>query len=134
MLRIERKRKRGRLLQQAVFKANLLRRRICGQGKALTNLADSEEKYRTLLENAHDGIIMMADERPIFANATLMEILGYEPWEFEALTLNDFLPDTPLGRDLFGDIHRRRIKVDCALSASLINVGGRMSSLPSFPI
>ncbi len=123
-------------------KINVIRRE---REKAVTDLADSEEKYRTLVENAHDGIIMMADERPIFANATLMEMLGYEPWEFAALTLDDVLPDTPLGRDLVGDIHGRRIKgekvpsryegqlmkkdgtiIDCAFSASLINIGGRM--------
>lgn len=122
-------------------KINVIRRE---REKAVEDLADSEEKYRTLVENAHDGIVMMAGERPVFANTALMEMLGYEKTELASITIDDILADTPLGKPLVGDYYRRRLRgedvptkyegqlrkkdgtiIDCSFSASLITVGGR---------
>ncbi len=122
-------------------KINVIRRE---REKAVEDLADSEEKYRSLVENAHDGIVMMVGERPVLANTPLMEMLGYEKTELASLTIDDILADTPLGKPLVGDYYRRRLRgedvptkyegqlrrkdgtiIDCSFSASRINVGGR---------
>ncbi|MFO8112174.1 MAG: 7TM diverse intracellular signaling domain-containing protein [Desulfosalsimonadaceae bacterium] len=122
-------------------KINVIRRE---REKAVGDLADSEEKYRTLVENAHDGIVMMAGKRPVLANTPLMEMLGYKKTELASLTIDDILPDTPLGKPLVGDYYRRRLRgedvptkyegqlrkkdgtiIDCSFSASRITVGGR---------
>ncbi len=122
-------------------KINVIRRE---REKAVEALADSEEKYRNLVENAHDGIVMLLDERPVFANNALMEMLGYPPKEFMSLAMADLLPETPTGKDLVIARYRKRIRgedvpsryegqmmkkdgtvIDCVFSASGINIGGR---------
>ena len=112
--------------------------------KAVKDLAESEEKYRTVVENAHDGILMIVEERPVFANATMLKMLNYEPVAFSLLKLENLLPDTPLGRELVTDRHRRRMRgedvptryegqmvkkdgtiIDCVFSSSYITIEGR---------
>ncbi|MBN2078547.1 MAG: PAS domain S-box protein [Spirochaetes bacterium] len=111
--------------------------------KAVESLAESENRYRTLVENAHDGIMMIVEGRTVFANTALHEILGYEPGALLSSSLDDLLPDTPLGKDLVGNRYRRRIRggdeptryegqmmrrdgtiIDCMFSASLIEIRG----------
>lgn len=40
-------------------------------------LRDSEEKYKTLVENSHDGIMIVRNFRILYANDTLCNMLGY---------------------------------------------------------
>ncbi len=48
-------------------------------------LAQSEERYRTLVEESFDGIWIQKGFRIIFANRRLHEMLGYEEGELEGL-------------------------------------------------
>lgn len=44
-------------------------------------LRESEEKYRLIVENAHDGIEITQSDKIFFANARFAEMLGYTPAE-----------------------------------------------------
>ncbi len=111
--------------------------------KAVESLAESENRYRTLVENAHDGIMLIVEGRTVFANAALHDILGYEPGTLLTVPLDDLLPDTPLGKALVGNRYRRRVRggdeptryegqmmrrdgavIDCLFSASMIDLHG----------
>ena len=47
-------------------------------------LSESEVKFRTVVENANDGIIMLKDMKVVFANDKLYEIVGYSREQVEA--------------------------------------------------
>ncbi|MGC8660046.1 MAG: PAS domain-containing sensor histidine kinase, partial [Desulfomonilaceae bacterium] len=47
------------------------------------NLLEREERYRSLVENSFDGIILQKGLTIVFANTRLYEMLGYEPGELE---------------------------------------------------
>ncbi|MFH1022020.1 MAG: DUF294 nucleotidyltransferase-like domain-containing protein [Planctomycetota bacterium] len=64
---------------------NLERRRW----QAETALRGSEEKYRSLVEGTTDGILLVLQDRPVYANKTLLQDLGYTETE---------LPQVPLDR------------------------------------
>jgi PAS domain S-box-containing protein len=50
--------------------------------KAMENaLRESEEKYKTLIENSQDGIFAIIDDRIVFANNTFCRMVGYTPKE-----------------------------------------------------
>lgn len=48
-----------------------------GEREAQRALAESEMKYRTLVENARDIIVIVQDDRYVYANPALETILGY---------------------------------------------------------
>jgi PAS domain S-box-containing protein len=49
--------------------------------RTLRALEDSEEKYRNVVENAHDGIAIIQDGRFKFVNQRLAQMAGYAPDE-----------------------------------------------------
>jgi PAS domain S-box-containing protein len=69
-----------------------VKRKTQEQRKALEALSSSEEKYRTLVEQASDGIVICTpDLRFIQANSAALNILGYTEEEFYQLQLPDIL-------------------------------------------
>ncbi len=48
-------------------------------------LRESEEKYRTVVEESFDGVLVQKGTVITFANSRLHEMLGYEPGELEGL-------------------------------------------------
>jgi PAS domain S-box-containing protein len=50
-------------------------------------LAESEEKYRKLVEAATEGILMVLDGRVVYSNRTVVELLGYGQEELALLDL-----------------------------------------------
>ncbi len=50
--------------------------READRDRAAAALRESEEKYRTLVENAKDGIIILQDQRFVFANPSLLAMAG----------------------------------------------------------
>ncbi|MFA6262112.1 MAG: PAS domain S-box protein [Bacteroidia bacterium] len=68
-------------------------RDITGEYKALEALKKSEEKYRTLIENAGDGIVVVGlDSTILEANSSICEIMGYNRDEILRLKSSDFYP------------------------------------------
>lgn len=69
-----------------------VKRKTQEQRKAMEALSISEEKYRTLVEQASDGIVICTpDLRFIQANSAALKILGYTAEEFYQLQLTDIL-------------------------------------------
>lgn len=68
-------------------------------------LAESEEKYRKLVEAATEGILMVLDGRLVYANRTLVDMLGYRPEELERLDLAAILhPDSAATLDYLREL------------------------------
>ncbi len=61
--------------------------------KALKALRESEEKYRSLVENAHVAIVLMIGDRPVYANPATFSISGYREEDFYLMRARDFIPD-----------------------------------------
>jgi PAS domain S-box-containing protein len=71
-------------------------------------LKESEEKYRGLIEQANDGIVIVQDGKIIFTNGKLYRMLGYSQ---EDLLNTEFLSYVAPGdRDRIADFHIRRFK------------------------
>ncbi|MCP4604550.1 MAG: PAS domain S-box protein [Proteobacteria bacterium] len=75
-----------------------LRQKVVRQTR---ELEESEAKYRTLVENAHDGITLILGNEHIYANKSLLNMLGYSEEEYKALKPNDLIPSMPDNSQLF---------------------------------
>ena len=64
-------------------------RDITATKEAEEHLRESEEKYRLIVENAHDGIEITQDDRIIFTNKQFARMLGYEPQEMIGKKMQD---------------------------------------------
>ena len=70
-------------------------------------LTESEGKYRTVIEMASDGIVIIQDDIIRFANPRVATMLGYESGEVVGRTLASFIPQDNL--DLVEERYRRRM-------------------------
>ncbi len=78
---------------------------ISGRREAEEALAESEEKHRTLVEGATDGVVIVQDGLFKFVNPTLAELLGYDAPE-EVLG-KEFLPFiAPEFKEMLAEKHR----------------------------
>jgi PAS domain S-box-containing protein len=59
--------------------------------RAERKLAESREKYKTLVEASTEGTLMILDNRIIFANQTLLNMLGYSEDELFNMKLDDLI-------------------------------------------
>jgi PAS domain S-box-containing protein len=66
----------GDLRLVAVFAQDITERK-----KIQEALQESEEKYRTLVEKARDGVYILQDKKFVYVNARLCDILGYSQEE-----------------------------------------------------
>lgn len=106
------------------------------------DLRESEERYRAVVEQAADGILLVeVESRSILeANAVYQELLGYAPEEILALTLYDVVPYSRESMDCYVERvleqgqytsgerrHRRKdgTLVDVEVSANVVSYGGR---------
>ena len=71
-------------------------------------LRESESKYRTLVENASVGIVLSQDERVVFANPRVKEMLGYSDEEIASMTFKQFI--VPEDREEIMRSSKRRMK------------------------
>lgn len=56
-----------------------------------TELIESSEKYRLLVENTHEGIAILQGEKFIYANPTILEELGYSEEELNGIKFLDLV-------------------------------------------
>jgi len=70
-------------------------------------LKESEEKYRTLVENIQDGVFIIQDFRFRFANKAIGDILGYPPDDLVNMRFHELV--APEDLDLVTDRYRRRL-------------------------
>jgi len=64
--------------------------------RGLDALRESEQKYRTLFEQAGAGICVVQDETLVLVNATLEDMLGYEPGEMTGRPFSEFIAPASL--------------------------------------
>jgi len=111
--------------------------------KTVSELKESETKYKALVNSIQDGLFIIQDKKLIYANATLPEIMGYKSHD-ELLELN---PDQIIaaedlkkivqnhddrieGKEVpsnyeFKLIHKSGKPVDVAFCAKKVNVHGK---------
>ncbi|MFI5380103.1 MAG: DUF294 nucleotidyltransferase-like domain-containing protein [Tepidisphaerales bacterium] len=107
------------------------------------HLKDTTERYRSLVEAATEGTLLVLDGRCRYANPILLEMLGYSEHELELLDPADLIPSGPdnaaawdslkrlqNGEEPAGAVEgvlRRRdgSLVDCVLALSRISFAGR---------
>ena len=83
-------------------------RDITERRRAEQGLRVSEQKNRLLVENANEGIVVVQDERVVFANRRTLEImerLGYTVDDFKGVPLESFIH--PEDRRVFMETSRR---------------------------
>ncbi|MCC7375154.1 MAG: response regulator [Verrucomicrobiales bacterium] len=71
------------------------------------SLKRNELRYRTLVETANQGIIVIQDHRVVFANPKIIHMLGYDPETMESRSFIEFIH--PEDRELLADRHHRRM-------------------------
>jgi PAS domain S-box-containing protein len=62
--------------------------------EAEAGLRESTEKFRSLVEAATEGVLLVLGNRCRYANSMLLELLGYSAHQLELLDLEDVLPRT----------------------------------------
>jgi PAS domain S-box-containing protein len=112
------------------------------RGASSDELAESQERYRAVVEQATEGIVLIdIDTRAVLeANAAYRSLLGYGPEEFSLLTLYDLVPYSREAMDCYvrrvrqrrsyvsGERRHRRKDgslVDVEVRANTISYSGR---------
>ena len=106
----------GQLQFQALYN-DITKRKI-----AEINLRDSEERYRLVVENAHEFILITQDRKVVFANKAAQDRIGY-PFEF--LSVSDFTKFIhPDDADMVVNYHIRRLKGEDVPSVYTLRIIG----------
>ncbi|MUV88754.1 PAS domain S-box protein [Halapricum sp. CBA1109] len=90
---------------QYTLLANTIRNAVEHQ-RTETALEESEQRYRTLVEQSHDGIYIMSDRSFVFLNDRVCEITGYDRESLLGVDAFELLH--PDDRDRVGEIAARR--------------------------
>ncbi len=73
-------------------------------------LRESEEKYRLIVENAHDGIEITQNDRIMFCNARFAEMLGYSVEELKDIPFNKIYSEKAIR-----ELHERQKRREAGL-------------------
>ncbi|HUT97899.1 MAG TPA: PAS domain S-box protein [bacterium] len=74
----------------------------------LEALEESEEKYRSLVEQATDGVVIVQDFRFVFVNTAMLAMSGYDSGEMLGKDFSDFI--VPADRSRLADLYERRMR------------------------
>ena len=72
-------------------------------------LRDSEEKFRALVENAADGIVLTVEDRIVYANQATCDNFGYTQEELYSRPITAFMAESPTGREQIYDRYQQRL-------------------------
>jgi PAS domain S-box-containing protein len=100
--------------------------------RAETALRASEEKYRLLVERASEGVLLVLQNRPVYANQALLSRLGYSEEELVGMPLERIVEALPNGA-LQETAAERRARLfdrqggalDVLLSATPVTIGDK---------
>lgn len=97
--------------------------------KAETALRASEEKYRLLIEGTTEGVLLVLQDRPVYANKTLLDRLGYAESELADLPLDKIIEPV-------SDQHARLISrdgktADILLTTAPVQIGEKTGQILS---
>ncbi len=87
-------------------KINTMRKAHAG---AMAAMSESEAKYRTVIDSAHDGIMVIIDHRLMYVNNSLVTMLGYSQQELLGRDFLDLFPETEMGKSMVENIYRERM-------------------------
>ncbi len=79
-------------------KVQELNQRFVEGKRAEKVLRESEEKYRTYIEHANDGIAVVQKEKLTFVNSRLAEIIGFKVDELKGKEFLQFIPKDKLNQ------------------------------------
>ncbi len=103
-------------------------------------LADSREKYKSLVEASTEGTLMIMDFKIIYANQIIQNILGFSEKELTRLNLNDLFDTENIKNTNFIEIlqsdalpdqievnllHKNKTKINALISISQIQLFGK---------
>ncbi len=97
--------------------------------RAETALRASEEKYRLLLEGTTEGVLLVLEDRPVYANRTLLNRLGYTEQELGDLTLLQIIE--PISDQHAKLISKTGATADVVLSSAPVTIGERTGQILS---
>jgi signal-transduction protein with cAMP-binding, CBS, and nucleotidyltransferase domain/PAS domain-containing protein len=97
--------------------------------QAETALRASEEKYRLLVEGTTEGILMVLQDRPVYANKTLLDRLGYSEAELADLPLNRIIE--PVSGQHAKLISKDGRSADIVLATAPVQIGERRGEVLS---
>jgi PAS domain S-box-containing protein/putative nucleotidyltransferase with HDIG domain len=83
---------------------------ITDRKQAEKELRESEERYRVVVENAHEAIIITQDLKLVFANRAAVDNIGYSEETLTSGTFTSFIH--PDDRRMVADYHRKRLTGD----------------------
>ncbi len=112
----------------------IISRDITERKKMEEELRESREKYRTLVEQSHDGIFIYRGDRLLFVNNRICEILGYDKEELYDIYVWDLVH--PDDRERVKEIGKNRFQgkeVPNTYEARVISKNGETKTL-SFAI
>lgn len=112
--------------------------------KTLSELKESEEKQKALIENILDGVFILQDDRLIYSNAEVGNILGYTNAELHDLKYEDVIHHLDLknilknqknrlqGKDLPGKyevrlLHKKGNQINTILNVGVISLMGQIA-------
>lgn len=84
-----------------------IERNITERKQAEQKLRESEQKYRTLVNAMADGVFVAQEERFVYTNTALPELLGYTVEEFERMTFEQVISPEYLA--MWTERYRKRI-------------------------
>jgi signal-transduction protein with cAMP-binding, CBS, and nucleotidyltransferase domain len=97
--------------------------------RAESALRASEEKYRLLVEGTTEGVLMVLADRPVYANKTLLDRLGYTEAELTDLPLARILdPVSPQQARL---ISKTGTTTDVLLTTAPVEISGQTGQVLS---
>lgn len=97
--------------------------------QAETALRASEEKYRLLVEGTTEGVLMVLQDRPVYANRTLLDRLGYTESELADLPLNKIIE--PVSPDHAKLISKDGCTADVLLATAPVQIGDKTGQVLS---
>lgn len=83
-------------------------RNITERKKEAEALKESEEKYRLVVENAREGILITQDAKLVFVNRPAQELTNYSGKEISSRSFIEFIH--PVDRDLVLNNHFKRLR------------------------
>jgi PAS domain S-box-containing protein len=95
----------GEIVAVSIFGMDITQRK-----RTINALQNSESKYRLLVENANDAILIIQDERVKFFNPVALQLTGYSSKEFQDMSFKEFIH--PDDRANVVDRYRKRIQGD----------------------
>lgn len=94
--------------------------------EAEDNLRATTERYRAIVEAAHEGTLLLIGGRCRYANPTLLAQLGYSETEIELLDLADILPGPPDNARVYAHLRQSATSGADNLAGTLRTRDGRL--------